>query len=221
MFYYDIHTHQIPASPEEIAIINMSVGVGQDLIGLEGDGGRQGRMLLRSYGIHPWYIKDVQEQMSELRRLVSGSNVVAIGEAGLDKMADTSVAEQKEVFMAQVGLAEEIRKPLIIHCVKAWPELIACRKEARPDQPWIIHGFRGNGELAGQLIRQGFYLSFGLYFQPSAVRAAWPETLFAETDENPVGIHIVYQNLSHSLSVPVFELAEQIGKNVSIFSIDK
>ena len=78
---------------------------------------------------------------------------------------------QKEVFLAQANLAEETHKPLIIHCVKAWADLIACKKAVKPEMPWIIHGFRGNGELASQLVRLGFYLSFGDRFNPSALRA--------------------------------------------------
>ena len=58
--------------------------------------------------------------MDLLRVLVSGSGVVAIGEAGLDTLAESPMDLQKEVFLAQANLAEETHKPLIIHCVKAW-----------------------------------------------------------------------------------------------------
>ena len=105
--------------------------------------------------------------MDLLRVLVSGSGVVAIGEAGLDTLAESPMDLQKEVFLAQANLAEETHKPLIIHCVKAWADLIACKKAVKPEMPWIIHGFRGNGELASQLVRLGFYLSFGDRFNPS------------------------------------------------------
>lgn len=220
MNYFDIHTHQFSVHPEDISIINISVGVGLDLPRLRiSDETPQAILPLRSCGIHPWYIYDADEQMSVLRDLVSSPDVVAIGEAGLDKMANIPLEEQKSVFMRQVNLSEEVGKPLIIHCVKAWAELIACRKEASPSQPWIIHGFRGNGELAAQLVRQGFYLSFGVYFQASAVRAAWPGSLFAETDDKPVDIRKVYENLSLSLSLPEAELAAQIAKNIRVFNI--
>lgn len=221
MTYFDIHTHQYPVSPEDIAIVNHSVEEGQNTAFLRIEKERQGVVLpLRSYGIHPWYIYDVEEQMEVLRSLVSDPDVVAIGEAGLDRVAATSFTEQRRVFMEQVKLSEEVGKPIIIHCVKAWAELIACRKEACPRQTWVIHGFRGNGELATQLIRQGFYLSFGECFQPSAVCAAWPDFLFAETDDKPIDIRIIYQNLSHSLSIPETEFAAQIEKNVHIFRIN-
>ena len=163
--------------------------------------------VIRSYGIHPWYIYNVKEQMDLLRVLVSGSGVVAIGEAGLDTLAESPMDLQKEVFLAQANLAEDTHKPLIIHFVKALADL-------------IIHGFRGNGELASQLVRLGFYLSFGDRFNPSALRAAWPDFLFLETDDKSIDIRGVYQNVAEALDIPEEKLRIQIAKNVSIFHLN-
>lgn len=218
MGYYDIHTHQMPVHPEDIAIVNTIVGPVADSISdslMDTAGVRTD--FKRSCGIHPWYIYNVREQMEELRRRLSAPETVAIGEAGLDKLAESPMDIQKEVFLAQAFLAEETRKPLIIHCVRAWQELIACRKEVRPDMPWVIHGFRGNGELAAQLIHLGFYLSFGDRFNPSAVRAAWPDSLFLETDDKPVDIRLVYQGVAESLRVPERDVLAQIARNFSLF----
>ena len=148
------------------------------------------------------------------------SGVVAIGEAGLDTLAESPMDLQKEVFLAQANLAEETHKPLIIHCVKAWADLIACKKAVKPEMPWIIHGFRGNGELASQLVRLGFYLSFGDRFNPSALRAAWPDFLFLETDDKSIDIRRVYQNVAEALDIPEEKLRIQIAKNVSIFHLN-
>lgn len=210
MRYYDIHTHQVPVHPEDVAIINTIVTTAVEVELYPSQS-------LRSYGIHPWHIYNVGEQMERLRVLVSGAEVVAIGEAGLDKMAKSPMGLQKEVFLAQAFLAEEIHKPLLIHCVRAWEELIVCQKEVRPEMPWIIHGFRGNGELAAQLIAQGFYLSFGERFNPSAVRAAWPESLFVETDDKPVDIRLIYRYIAESLQATEREVLDQITRNFSIF----
>ena len=106
MGYYDIHTHQMPFHKEDIAIINRIVSPMGDM--------QPGPLLdtvIRSYGIHPWYIYNVKEQMDLLRVLVSGSGVVAIGEAGLDTLAESQMDLQKEVFLAQANLAEETHKP--------------------------------------------------------------------------------------------------------------
>ena len=74
--------------------------------------------------------------------------------------------------------------------------------------PWIIHGFRGNGELASQLVRLGFYLSFGDRFNPSALRAAWLDSLFLETDDKSIDIRGVYQNVAEALDIPEEKLEE-------------
>ena len=86
--------------------------------------------------------------------------------------------------------------------------------------PWIIHGFRGNGELASQLVCLGFYLSFGDRFNPSALRATWPDFLFLETDDKSIDIRGVYQNVAEALDIPEEKLRIQIAKNVSIFHLN-
>lgn len=203
MICYDIHTHHQPLHPEDVAIVNCIVSAHDAGIGQ-----------CRSVGIHPWYIYQVEEQLAELKRLASLPNVVAIGETGLDKGADASLDCQKEIFRASASLAERTGLFLIIHCVKAWDELIALKKERKPCMPWVIHGFRGNATLAGQLIRQGFYLSFGERFNPEAVREAWPGRLFAETDDRETDIRTVYRNLSASLDIPLEQFAGQVAENV-------
>lgn len=203
MVYYDIHTHSQPVHPEDIAIVNC-------LVPALDAGSHQ----FYSVGIHPWYIYNVEEQLAGLERQAMLPGVVAIGEAGLDKLAEAPLERQLEVFKASAALAESLGVFLIIHCVKAWDELIALKKELKPRMPWVIHGFRGNAALAEQLIRQGFYLSFGEYFNPTAVRVAWPDRLFAETDDREIDIRTVYDHLSASLDLPLDRFAAQVAENV-------
>ena len=211
MSYFDLHTHQQPVHAEDRAIINQIVGRERQL--LDNDRG------YCSCGIHPWYIDCVEDQLRELRELALRPACVAIGEAGFDTYATATMEEQQQVFVAQVRLSEELRKPLIIHCVKAWAALIACRKSLKPQMPWVIHGFRGNAELAAQLIRLGFYLSFGARFNTLALRVAWPDRLFVESDDQAIDIRCVYQNIAEALGVPMEKLCGQIGKNLSILHL--
>lgn len=205
MYYCDIHTHQPSLHPEDIAIVNTIVKAECDL-------SLSARWC--SAGIHPWYIYNVREQLCCLETILSSPSVVAVGEAGLDKLSEISMDIQIDTFLQQASLAEKLNKPLIIHCVKAWAELIAARKTIKPHTPWIIHGFRGNGQLAQQLIAQGFHLSFGEYFNPAALSAAWPNRLFAETDDKEIDIRTVYRQLASSLQIPLEEFAIAIEKNV-------
>ena len=209
MIYYDIHTHHVPAAPDVIAIVNTLIGVDSVPNALPDP-----LPLFRSVGIHPCYIYNVEEQLAELRRQAVQLRVVAIGETGLDKRAATPLAQQMELFRASADLSEKHSLPLIIHCVRAWDELIALRRALRPRQTWIIHGFRGGAEQARQLLRQGFLLSFGEHFHPDAVRAAYPDHFFAETDEHGADIHIVYARLADTLRLPLSALIAQLACNV-------
>lgn len=208
MTYYDIHTHHQPTSTEVVALVNIMVSE---------DSARNlhdKKPLFCSVGIHPWYIKDEKVQLVALKRMLSFPNVIALGEIGLDKYADRPIEEQLSVFRQQALWAEEKGKFLIVHCVKAWDELIALKKEIQPQKPWVIHGFRGNAQLAQQLIRQGCYLSFGKHFNTEAVRAAWPEHVFVETDDSVIDIRAVYASVSDVLGVSMDTFASQIAENV-------
>ncbi|MDE5929471.1 MAG: TatD family hydrolase, partial [Muribaculaceae bacterium] len=105
-----------------------------------------------------------------------------IGECGLDALRGPDMALQREVFLKHIGLSEALGKPLLIHAVRCWPELIALRHNLNPAQEWIIHGFRGKAELAAELLRHGFSLSFGLKYNEDAFRLTPPERRYRETD---------------------------------------
>lgn len=216
MMYYNIHSHRFCNDPEVVTVLNTIVGradVKPSWSGPE-ELSSSSPLIWRSCGIHPWYISDVAAQLTELKSKAVLPEVVAIGEAGLDKVTGASGMLQEKVFVEQVFLAEELKKPLVIHCVKAWQELMQIKKRTHPGMPWIIHGFRGKGELAIQLIREGYFLSFGHYFHPEAVRAAWPDRLLAETDEGDPDIRSVYQRLADGLEIPVTKLGLQLAGNV-------
>ena len=73
--------------------------------------------------------------------------------------------------------------------------------------------------MAGQLLRQGFYLSLGYHFQPEAARLAWPERLFLETDEAAVSIQVVYGRVAEALSIDLQALCDQIQRNSVILRL--
>lgn len=210
MVYCNIHTHSLSQNSDDIVIVNRTIREQPE----------ETSAPLQSVGIHPWYIYNVREQVEELRKAILQPQVVAIGEAGLDKLTDTPFEIQHEAFLAQAQLAEEHQKPFIIHCVKAWQELMAAKKQYKPATPWIIHGFRGNGELAEQLIHHGFYLSFGEHFNPEALKAAWPNHLLTETDDKETEISAIYQQITQSLSIEPDQFSLQIRENVrQLFSV--
>ncbi|MDD4915281.1 MAG: TatD family hydrolase [Methylococcales bacterium] len=153
-----------------------------------------------SLGLHPWFMasQDIRQALAKIAARAHDPAMLAIGECGLDKAIETGLAEQLPVFQSQIRLSEQFAKPLIIHCVQAFNELMRCKTANRPAQAWIVHGFRGKPALARQLIRQGFYLSFGKAlrnetgYAGQALAAIPIERLFLETDADEASISEIY-----------------------------
>ena len=166
-------------------------------------------------GIHPWDITaDWEQEFTRIKQYADRDNVTAIGECGIDKLKSPSpLTLQQEIFKAHAILAEEVKKPLIIHCVKGFDELIALHKSIIPQQAWIIHGFRGKPQQAEQLMKAGFYLSFGDKFNEESLKATPIERMFIESDESNIGIHEIYRTIAHAKGCSVEELASLMTKN--------
>lgn len=186
--FIDIHTHR-ESTIASLSIINRHTGFAAVHDGVP-----------CSAGIHPWYIEHekLNAQLEELAEYAGTSNVLAIGECGLDKLTDTDWDMQVRAFEAQVQLANKLKKPLIIHCVKAYEEVLAVLRQQQVTVPVIFHGFNKNTQLAERLVDAGYYLSFGaaLFKEDSnaakAIIAIPHDRFFLETDDAPVEIDEMY-----------------------------
>ncbi len=172
-----------------------------------------------SLGIHPWDIDEKwPDVFAKIKEHASRENVAAIGECGIDLIKSTATEErQKEVFKAHALLAEELGKPLIIHCVKAFDAIIAAKKECKPSVSWIIHGFRGKPQQALQLLGAGFHISLGEHFNRETAMAIPAERLFIESDESAMPIYRIYESIARARGISTEELALQIKSNKGIF----
>lgn len=170
-----------------------------------------------SVGIHPWYINaDWQSEFASIAGFAGESNVVAIGECGLDILKSPAPIElQEEILKAHILLAEEVQKPLILHCVKAYDRLIALRKEMKPQQAWILHGFRGKPQQAEQLIKAGFHISLGEKFNTESAKVIPMERLFIESDESNAAIADIYAAVARAKGADIEELALQTMQNAA------
>ena len=168
-----------------------------------------------SVGIHPWYINaEWKNKLATIVGFAGKGNVVAIGECGIDILKSPAPIElQEEIFKAHILLAEELRKPLIIHCVKAYDRLIALRKEMKPQQAWIVHGFRGKPKQTEQLIKAGFYISLGEKFNPDSARIIPADRLFIESDESRSPITDIYTMVAQAKGITAMELAQHTAQN--------
>lgn len=173
-----------------------------------------------SVGIHPWHIeeKEIPSWLDKLAYLAGDERVVAIGEAGYDRRRGPSPGIQQMVFEAQAGLADRLSKPLVIHCVKGWDDLWASRQRIKPSVPWIIHGFNGSVEQAGQLIAGGMYLSLWVKSVLNStispvIKAIGMERVFLETDGFDVPLENVYEKAAGMLGITSHSLASKIREN--------
>lgn len=176
---------------------------------------------LYSVGLHPWFItaENWQQQFETVKETCRLQNVVAVGEAGLDKVCTTDFALQQTVFAAHIQLANELQKPLIVHCVRAHAEAMQLLKEQQVNVQVLFHGFTKSKELALQLMAQGYYLSFGHGLMKEnlrAVLAALPiEQVLLETDNSTASIEEIYKLAAAAFQIDQESLSLQLQKNAA------
>lgn len=214
--YIDIHVHDgRPAT---------GVFLLESLMAHEGKLAAHVPGIAYTYGIHPWFLDEsnYRKQIISVKNYAPNPVIVAIGEAGFDKIKGPSLDLQRKTFEEQVLIAEKLSKPVVIHCVRAWDELLSVHKKLRPKMPWLIHGFRGSPELAIQLLSKGMYLSFWFDFilRPESARLIKgipKDRLFLETDGAEVSIREIYEKVSADLNLSVNELKSIIYSNYNNF----
>ena len=203
MKFIDIHTHN-KSEETAYAIFNSN---GEPTTGCA------------SIGIHPWDVDGTWEKrFRAIKELAKSPEITAIGECGIDRAHSGAGLElQTEVFRAHITLSEELKKPLIIHCVKAVDNIISQYKECKPQQAWIIHGFRGKPQQAEQLTRAGLYLSLGEHFNAESAKVIPADKLFIESDESSLPINEIYNSVAQARNMSLEELILQIETNARIF----
>ena len=195
----DIHSHKFPTSDNcvvyNVPMVQAGTVFSSDMKGYF------------SVGFHPWLINVFSpDQFEKLQTWVNDRRLVAIGECGFDKNSKVPFEKQLEIFQKQIELSEIKNKPVIIHCVGYYNELLSLKKEWKPKQEWIIHGFRGKPQLAEQILKTGCNLSFGEYFNPESVEITPVEKLFLETDESNIPIRNIYERVAEVKKCLVGEL---------------
>lgn len=214
--YIDIHVHGGKPSPG--IFILESLMAHEDKLPEDSPGAAF------TYGIHPWFLNEENHDqlIGKVRNSFSLPGIIAIGEAGFDKLRGPSSELQSRTFEEQVSISEKALKPVIIHCVRAWDELLAVQKKTKPEMPWLVHGFRGNKTLAAQLISKGMYLSiwFDFAVRPESadlLRHLPRDRFFLETDGADIDIREIYKKVAGDLRISMDELKSGILKNFEVF----
>ena len=151
----------VASLPEKGVGLVLNPGISLETSRAAADLARRHRHVYAAAGIHPKYVLDLPEDWREtLRALAGEEKVVAIGEIGLDFYWEKeSAARQEEIFCAQLDLARELDKPVIIHDREAHRETMAVLREY-PDLRGEVHCFSGDAAMAEELLARGWYLGF-------------------------------------------------------------
>ena len=211
MLFVDIHTHTAKTDNDLLQIVNLDLGQPYP---------EQGYY---SYGIHPWALDNagfkIEEALELLEERLQSPNVLALGEAGLDKLHKATFERQIELFERQIELSETLQKPMILHDVRSHNEILALRKKHKAQQPWIVHGFSGTEQDIKQLIGQGIYLSVGesLLHPERKIHKSFKfidlDYLFLETDMAEIEVEKVYEAAAKLLETDIVTLQKQIFTN--------
>ncbi|SHM65850.1 TatD family hydrolase [Flavobacterium xanthum] len=208
MEYFNLHTHKFTNQSNVLELVNQYP---QEF---------DARIPYYSIGIHPWFI--VKERMEADLEIIESklqeASCLAVGECGLDKRIEIPMELQEMVFEKQLLLAQKYKKPVVIHCVAAFQELIIIKKKLNISVPILIHGFSKNAQIAKQLVDNGFYISFGKYLllnkELEAVFTSVPNNrFFLETDTVEEGIEAVYELAAKYKGVSVKEIQELVNSN--------
>jgi TatD DNase family protein len=206
MDFFNLHTHQFSNQSEVLELVNQYPWQFDTTVPAY------------SIGIHPWYIKEERlvQDLQIIEDKLQSKACLALGECGLDKRIEIPFSLQVAVFEKQIALAEKYQKPLVLHCVAAFQEVIEIKNRLQITVPMVIHGFSKNEQTAKQLLNNGFYLSFGKYLlrnpELKAVFESIPNNrFFLETDTIEESIHEVYALAASYKNCSLIELKKIIN----------
>ncbi|HEV2998353.1 MAG TPA: TatD family hydrolase [Solirubrobacteraceae bacterium] len=167
----DSHTHLASCEPPDAELVAAAVGVGVKKIltvGMDGGSCRQALASAEDFpqvyaaiGRHPNLARGFNgADLAELRALAAHPRCVAIGETGLDFYRDHAPrADQERAFSAQIELARELSKPLVIHTRAAAEETLA-QLEAEAEGVGVVMHCFSMPEHLGECLGRGYAISF-------------------------------------------------------------
>jgi TatD DNase family protein len=248
---YDVDRDAVIARAQEARVGMVNVGTGKTMSESAVRLAEQNEHMWATIGLHPIHAHesyiDADEHAENLteetfdyefyKKLALNKKTVAIGECGLDYFhlpageEEAAKESQKKVFIEQVRLAEEVKKPLMIHCREAYDDLLEILKKENCAVSGIIHFFCGNETQAKAFLDLGFYFTFGgvvtfTHAYDEVVKIIPLERILSETDAPYVApvpyrgkrnepayvVHVVHR-LAKLKGTSTDAMAEQIQKN--------
>lgn len=212
--FIDIHSHKKLSDLNELIV--------QNIHAYELDDFYFQTSKFYSIGIHPWFINEhnANRELQKIEFLAGNNNhIIAIGEAGIDRVNSVELDLQKDIFIKQVEISESIKKPMIIHCVRAYMDILEIRKKMKVTMPWIFHAYSENLNIAQKLVNENCYLSIGSRILNDTGKLSEVlenidiNYIFAETDEFEGKISKIYQKIAEIKKMSIVNLQNQLKMN--------
>lgn len=210
--YINIHGHRQASSIDEWVMMNL---MAKDFPPEDIENGYY------SVGFHPYNVEkaDEQETLDKVKTAVEHPRVLAVGEIGLDKSIEAPMEKQLRIFEKQVAIAESANLAVMLHVVRSFNEMLEFMKANQPVVPMIIHGYNGSPQMAEELVKAGFMISFGEAITREhskiieALQRVPVESMFLETDEGDMDIRELYQFAAEVKGVSLDHLRLQMYEN--------
>lgn len=185
------------------------------------------QMELDGAGIHPWNL-DARESFDHYLKKFEALKLIhpkplLVGECGLDRkrVGILGIAEQREILQAHFNWAQELARPIVLHCVHAESDILSVLKECRFKGVILWHDFRGSAQVLHALKDYNVYFSLGARLlthelkSQEIIKLISIERLLLETDdESRFSIEEIYQKASELLDVDFKKLEQTIEQNL-------
>lgn len=205
--YINIHSHRKPVVHNEFVIRNGFLKLSVEHV--------EKLSYPISAGLHPWHIEQMSEDecYKKLKVLAASDKVLAIGEIGIDRSSTIPVDKQMSYFELQLHLAEEFKKPVILHAVRSYSDFLPYLKKSKV--PFIFHRFNGNITQAKELLKYNCRLSFGknlFNYKFDDILKELPQGTFLLETDSAHHIHIadIYNKVSEIRAVEIDVLKEEL-----------
>lgn len=213
--YLDFHCHSVKPRDNKFVIHSLFLHEDQEFTRKENQ--------LYTIGLHPWYADQLskEETALQLEKIIAEKKIIAVGEAGLDKIKGVKWEIQESIFQAHIEIAAKHNLPLIIHSVRTHNEVIKMRKDSNTKNPWVIHLFSGSEQIANDFIRHGCYLSIGHHILDKKSRVSnylhkIPiKKIFLETDDFTIDIEEIYAKVAEIYQVSLSFMKKQMFDNLN------
>lgn len=184
--------------------------------------------LIPAFGVHPWNYREIPP-LDELKKYLREFPQALVGEIGVDELKEPVCEGQHYLFSAQIAVAKEFQRPVIVHAAKAFPALMLHEKELKHIK-FSHHGFVKNRELLKFIIKCNGYIGLGsLFLKQETAAEMWkmipPDKILFETDA-PYRVDetqyndIVQENLTRLATISgenIKTLAERLVHNAKEF----